>query len=1220
MAFLPTDISGCKLWLRADSLGLSNGAAVSSWSDESGNSSHATQVTSTKQPIFTTNVINGLPVVRFDITDDFMLTADLAGAPLAQPNTIFIVASLPNTRTILDGKTTAGRARVNSNGTVVRMNGGTSVDTTGVTSGTTLRIYSVFFNTTNSGMYINGTSVLSAANTGSNSLTALHLGCDASETAFFGGDLAEVIVYAGALSSADREVVETYLSQKYAISVPNRRAYASPVAYTQSVLSENARQDHFTSATPLTFALTLKDSTGFYNRLAAASPLSFALNLNSVSARIDHYAAAAPISYALTLQNATGLYDRIAIADPVSFSLNINNANPAATYRAEALPVSYSLSINPAGGRRYGVTILSPTKLWPGRQIFNGALGNLTFVSNSQIDLDTRHFNGNLTQAIASAGSSPARIQCWGIVSISADTISGANILLDVMPGCTISSSVAHSLTINGTLRAAPVAWVGSNLTVYFTQPSYPIIPEWFGYKPDAVTINDAVTTAGVAQLSSAARPSATDDIGKIVFVYGAGSLSSHSGLNNALRTTDEIQSLAISATSGSFKLTFSGQTTASIAYNASASAVATALIALSNIGPFDVWVTGGPLATAPVIVQFTGQLAGSNVAQMTGDATNGGSGGLAGGSASVSISTVQGGAASVSVTGRSGNDYVLSAKAGATVSGAYAAIGTDNTSALQKCFNSLLNGGLVVFGPGLAVCGSVTLPSKVKCTGVPGATIFFCTSNTCFSFSNKDNVTIDGLGFDATGNLGSGGSVSLVGGTTMHDIQIISTRFIDTFLTNGVAPVSTFSRQALLLRDYQHVRVDRCYFENIRTKLGGGAGNVYDCIVSNSYFKNMNENGVSFLESSSTGITEKVIVDNCIFDGIMESGGAILFGDDNAGISQTTLDFTVSNCKFTGVLPDNTSFIQNRGSFLQQNIAFLNNQFHLGGVSGNNAMGINQAIQTASGNPIKNFLMLGNEFYGAWDLASARIADIDSGRIEGNTLRQDTVLGRGFQLSSMGQGVTIANNTFTGFGTSIDLLEGLDNVIIRHNEIILAAINSAVGIIVNAYTTPEKFFLIENTIVGSGGSYTNNYGIRDVNAGNGNSDDIQYVRNKITNIDLTPVLGSHYYKDLPDHAFVINAEEPDILILPAGSATPSVRGSRTAMATNSSATTVTDLLNGYKGQLLTVLFTDSNTTLQHGSNFKLAGGVDFVSTADDSITLVYQGAHWQEVSRSLNS
>lgn len=83
----------------------------------------------------------------------------------------------------------------------------------------------------------------------------------------------------------------------------------------------------------------------------------------------------------------------------------------------------------------------------------------------------------------------------------------------------------------------------------------------------------------------------------------------------------DEVQKVIVKAKKGKFKLKFDGQETAGIKYNATAAEVREALEALSNIGPSEVEVTGGPgseSGSTPYLVKFLGTLAGTDVAAMT--------------------------------------------------------------------------------------------------------------------------------------------------------------------------------------------------------------------------------------------------------------------------------------------------------------------------------------------------------------------------------------------------------------------------------------------------------------------------------------------------------------------------------------------------------------------------------------------------------------------------
>lgn len=94
---------------------------------------------------------------------------------------------------------------------------------------------------------------------------------------------------------------------------------------------------------------------------------------------------------------------------------------------------------------------------------------------------------------------------------------------------------------------------------------------------------------------------------------YRAGAALTPSG-----SSANEVQTVTISGTptGGSFTLDYNGQPTVDIAYNATASAVQTALQNLSNIGSGNVAVTGS--AGGPYTVTFQGTLAAANVAQLT--------------------------------------------------------------------------------------------------------------------------------------------------------------------------------------------------------------------------------------------------------------------------------------------------------------------------------------------------------------------------------------------------------------------------------------------------------------------------------------------------------------------------------------------------------------------------------------------------------------------------
>jgi PKD repeat protein/glucose/arabinose dehydrogenase len=99
---------------------------------------------------------------------------------------------------------------------------------------------------------------------------------------------------------------------------------------------------------------------------------------------------------------------------------------------------------------------------------------------------------------------------------------------------------------------------------------------------------------------------------------------------------TDEQQTVrATNATGGTFTLTFNGQTTAPIPFNATNLQVAAALAALSNIGAGNIQASGGPVNTANVNVFFRRALQQSDQNQITADGA-----GLTGSSPTVTTAT----------------------------------------------------------------------------------------------------------------------------------------------------------------------------------------------------------------------------------------------------------------------------------------------------------------------------------------------------------------------------------------------------------------------------------------------------------------------------------------------------------------------------------------------------------------------------------------------------
>ena len=221
-SFAPTNIAGCELWLAADKIvGHVDGDAIGTWSDASGLGHDATQATGANQPLYKTAIINGLPVVRFDGSNDSLSVAGITNNDATR--TVFVVlkditagvkllfslaGSSSNSATIFqDGSGVYQYEKTQAAGTVTF---GTALHTPALL---TLR-----FNSTSSAdaFFNNGTATNfdpdDGYQSGSNPL-AIGTGL----STWWNGDIAEIISYNTALADADVDTVRNYLGGKYGL-------------------------------------------------------------------------------------------------------------------------------------------------------------------------------------------------------------------------------------------------------------------------------------------------------------------------------------------------------------------------------------------------------------------------------------------------------------------------------------------------------------------------------------------------------------------------------------------------------------------------------------------------------------------------------------------------------------------------------------------------------------------------------------------------------------------------------------------------------------------------------------------------------------------------------------------------------------------------------------------------------------------------------------------
>lgn len=216
-------------------------ASVTSWQgggnafrvttyDQSGNGRNATQVTAANQPQYVNNVINGMPVLLFDGTDDYLIASwTHTGAALSAHMTAQDVAIVSNDR-ILVAKAAAQDWNSTDVGTIFHQFTGTDKlgayrngDKSKAThpgAGVSY-IASSIYDATNHTMYINGVPATAVVSTGSFSTTMIVIGAGqggGSVDSFANVRIAELVLLSAATPTADHNTIGESQEDEFGIS------------------------------------------------------------------------------------------------------------------------------------------------------------------------------------------------------------------------------------------------------------------------------------------------------------------------------------------------------------------------------------------------------------------------------------------------------------------------------------------------------------------------------------------------------------------------------------------------------------------------------------------------------------------------------------------------------------------------------------------------------------------------------------------------------------------------------------------------------------------------------------------------------------------------------------------------------------------------------------------------------------------------------------------
>lgn len=230
--FNPKGITGLALWLDASDLTtITVGTGASEWRDKSGvGSKKFVQATGNDQPGTGTDTMNGLNVLRFDGSNDFMTATDpfLTGNGNGLPFSFFIVQRIM-------AATNFGMTYTTGHNFEFRQNAGTgamqvnsdTVTTVHTFTGSSVNVNQIVtlifpFGATNNLFYERGTlqSLSGSAQGKPSTGSATHtIGRRTAGPLPANVRIAEIVAYQAQLTDAQRQSVERYLGRKWGITV-----------------------------------------------------------------------------------------------------------------------------------------------------------------------------------------------------------------------------------------------------------------------------------------------------------------------------------------------------------------------------------------------------------------------------------------------------------------------------------------------------------------------------------------------------------------------------------------------------------------------------------------------------------------------------------------------------------------------------------------------------------------------------------------------------------------------------------------------------------------------------------------------------------------------------------------------------------------------------------------------------------------------------------------
>jgi parallel beta-helix repeat protein len=235
----------------------------------------------------------------------------------------------------------------------------------------------------------------------------------------------------------------------------------------------------------------------------------------------------------------------------------------------------------------------------------------------------------------------------------------------------------------------------------------------------------------------------------------------------------------------------------------------------------------------------------------------------------------------------------------------------------------------------------------------------------------------------------------------------------------------------------------------------------------------------------------------------------------------------------------------------------------------------------------------------------------VDS-NISGNTIVGNPSATTAYGINNVGtlSGCVISNNIITDVGRAVELVGTINCLSLTGNTLlrVIYTGNIAYGIYVNA-TVADNVFISGNTISNIGAVSGDSFQYANLSAGA--ADKMYFYDNIIETAAASTVYAFQAGTGLIDVRYINTVQTL------ANDSSPSV--DRITTAKTGGTTTITDFDDGVVGQELLIL-SDHAVTITDNAAIILAGGVNYVMKASDTLTLrMINDQVWNEVSRSVN-